>query len=150
MVLLKTGKLAVKAYGAVSSAAHTIRHPIQATQDAIRNYLVGALVKLIVKAAGETAADALMRRVNRERTFQTTMAVPKPLRGVVLDADSLAFATQLMNDGLEVPLAALNLTLGRIEVRQAEEPGHLLVQGAFQVGSASEPKKLKLSNTGSA
>ncbi len=142
-MLFKAGKVALKAYGAVSGAVHTIRHPIQATQDAIRGFLVDTLVKLLVKVAGEAVAEQLVSRISLEKSFQQTVAIPKGLRGVVLDEDALAFATKVVNDAMAVPLAALNLTLGELVIQKAADaPNHLEVLGVFKLVSASSAEGL--------
>ncbi len=142
-MLFKAGKAALKAYGVVSGVAQTIRHPIQATQDAIRGFLVDALVKLLIKVAGEAVAEQLVSRVSLEKSFRQAVAIPKDLQGVVLDEDALAFATKVVNDAMAVPLAALNLTLGELVIQKATEaPNHLEVLGVFKLVSASSAEGL--------
>lgn len=141
-MLLSTAKFAAKTYGAVSGALQTIRHPIQATQDAIRGFLVKAVVKSVVYFAGDKIADELKARVDVEKRMALSVTVPSQLRGVVLDEDALAFATNLVNDALAVPLAALGLTLGGLVIRKHESEPVLEVLGVFKLVSASESAAL--------
>lgn len=142
-MLIKAGRAALKAYGAVSGAVQTIRHPIQATQDAIRGFLVDTLVKLLVKVAGEVMVEQLTSRISLEKSFRQTVAIPKGLRGIVLDEDALAFATKVVNDAMAIPLAALNLTLGELVIQKAADAqNNLEVLGVFKLVSASSAEGL--------
>ena len=59
-------KAVAKAYGAVSGAVKVVRHPIQAVQDAIRDFVVKTLVRVLVQIVGEAAIAQIVTSFARK------------------------------------------------------------------------------------
>lgn len=141
-MLLSTARFAAKAYSTASSAIHTLKHPIQATQDAIRGLLVKVIVKAALMVAGDRLVSELQQRVQAEKHLDTQVRIPEKIRSVVLDEDALAFTTNLVNDALAAPLGVLGLTLGELTISKGGSTEHLQVRGVFRLqpaGTSSLP-----------
>lgn len=134
--MLKSGfKMVAGTYSAISTTVHAVRHPIQAIQDAVRGFVLNAVVKVLMRLLGETAVEYAVSKISYEKTFDLKVSLPKPLRNTFLDADNCALANQVLNDALAAPLALANLTLG--EVTFSPEGQELRLTGALRLRSAS-------------
>ncbi|CAB5514580.1 hypothetical protein ACOTHJ_12830 [Achromobacter xylosoxidans] len=141
-MIVATLKTAAKAYSAASGAVHVVRHPVQATQDAIRKVLVSAVIKVILPLAGAQLVDELSKRISMEKSFQVQFDVPDRVRTMAFDDDALRFLNNLVNDALAAPLGALGLSLGEMVVRQAPDTDKLEIQGIFRLLATSETGQL--------
>lgn len=124
----------------VRKVATTVASPARAVRDTAREAAIKGAVALIVFVAGKAIKEEKINQVlNWEKTYSFTLPTDKKLTKWLSEKDTHSTLIDLINQGLQMPLALYGVTPLQIEATPTEE-GHLKVQFKLKAHKNSELK----------
>ena len=134
--LVRLGKAALT----VRKAVTTVTKPAQAVRDVARETAVKAVIATIVMVAGRVLAQEKIEKVlNWEKQLNFTIPTDKKMLQWLSDPETHTTLLDLINQGLQIPLALYGVTPAQLEAVPTEN-GQLQVNIKLKVHKNSELK----------